>query len=100
MAQVDKNNNIYQNNQLQPTIDLSRFGHSMTLCNKILLKKSFIIIVNTNNSILFGGVKGYSSNYNIKNDTYIFKLQENAWVKITPSVELPPPRAAHSVCAK
>lgn len=39
MAQVDKNNSINQNNQLQPTNDLSRFGHSVTLCKKILLKK-------------------------------------------------------------
>ena len=40
MAQVDKNNIINQNNQLQPTNDLSRFGHSVTLCKKILLKKN------------------------------------------------------------
>ena len=34
MAQVDKNNALNQNNQLQPTNDLSRFGHSVTLCKK------------------------------------------------------------------
>ena len=39
MAQVDKNNALNQNNQLQPTNDLSRFGHSVTLCKKIILKK-------------------------------------------------------------
>ncbi len=37
--QVDKNNNINQNNQLELTNDLSRCGYSVTLCKKILLKK-------------------------------------------------------------
>lgn len=57
------------------------------------------MIVNSNNAILFGGAKGYSSNYDIKNDTYIFKIKENTWVKLSPVGELPPPRAAHSSCA-
>ena len=34
MTQVDKNNSLNENNQLQPTNDLSRFGHSVTLCKK------------------------------------------------------------------
>ena len=56
-------------------------------------------LVNSNNAVLFGGAKGYSSNYDIKNDTYIFKIQENTWVKISPVGDIPPPRAAHSACA-
>ena len=56
-------------------------------------------LVNSNNAILFGGAKGYSSNYDIKNDTYIFKIQENTWVKISPNGDIPPPRAAHAACA-
>ena len=35
----DKNNCQNPSNQLQPINDLSRFGHSVTLCKKILLKK-------------------------------------------------------------
>ena len=38
MTQVDKNNSLNQNNQLQPTNDLSRFGHSVTLCKGNIFK--------------------------------------------------------------
>jgi len=55
--------------------------------------------VNSNNAILFGGAKGYSSDYEIKNDVYIFKIQENTWVKLNPIGDIPPARAAHSACA-
>jgi len=85
-SKVDKNNMQNPSNQLQPINDLSRFGHSVTL-------------LNSNNAVLFGGAKVYSSNYDIKNDTYIFKIQENTWVKISPVGDIPPPRAAHSACA-
>jgi len=36
--QIDKNNNPNSNNQLQPINDLSRFGHSVTLCKIDILK--------------------------------------------------------------
>ena len=55
--------------------------------------------MNSNNAILFGGAKGYSSDYEIKNDVYIFKIQENTWVKLNPIGDIPPARAAHSACA-
>ena len=38
MTQVDKNSIPNQNNQLQPTNDLSRFGHSVTLCKGKIFK--------------------------------------------------------------
>jgi hypothetical protein len=68
------------------TNELSRFGHSVTLLNQ-------------NSAILFGGAKGLSSNYDICNDCYIFKIHENTWVKITPTGEIPCARAAHAACA-
>lgn len=37
-SQVNKNNSQNPNNQLQPTNDLSRFGHSVTLCKKNILR--------------------------------------------------------------
>ena len=55
--------------------------------------------MNSNNAILFGGAKGYSSDYEIKNDVFIFKTQENTWVKLNPIGDIPPARAAHSACA-
>ena len=55
--------------------------------------------MNSNNAILFGGAKGYSSDYEIKNDVYIFKIQENTWIKLNPIGDIPPARAAHSACA-
>ena len=55
--------------------------------------------MNSNNAILFGGAKGYSSDYEIKNDVYIFKIQENTWIKLNPTGDIPPARAAHSACA-
>ncbi len=78
--QVDKNNNINQNNQLELTNDLSRCGYSVTLCKKILLKKIIYYYSKYKQFNIFGGAKSYSSNYDIKNDkndTYIFKIQEN-----------------------
>jgi hypothetical protein len=36
-SQVDKNNAPNPSNQLQPTNDLSRFGHSVTLCKKFII---------------------------------------------------------------
>ena len=48
---------------------------------------------------MFGGAKGYSSSYDIKNDTYIFKTKESTWVKINPGGDIPPARAAHAACA-
>jgi len=55
--------------------------------------------VNSDTVILFGGAKGYSSDYDIKNDVYIFKTQENTWIKLNPIGDIPPARAAHSACA-
>ena len=40
-----------------------------------------------------------SSNYDICNDCYLFKINENTWVKISPSGESPCARAAHAACA-
>ncbi len=36
-SKVDKNN-MQNPSQLQPINDLSRFGHSVTLCKEIILK--------------------------------------------------------------
>ena len=55
--------------------------------------------MNSDTVILFGGAKGYSSDYDIKNDVYIFKTQENTWIKLNPIGDIPPARAAHSACA-
>jgi len=55
--------------------------------------------VNSDTVILFGGANGYSSDYDIKNDVYIFKTQENTWIKLNPIGDIPPARAAHSACA-
>ena len=30
---------------------------------------------------------------------YIFKIQENTWIKLNPIGDIPPARAAHSACA-
>ena len=38
MNKFDKNFFQNQNNQLQPTNDLSRFGHSVTLCKGNIFK--------------------------------------------------------------
>ena len=58
-----------------------------------------IFLVNSGTIILFGGANGYSSDYDIKNDVYIFKTQENTWIKLNPIGDIPPARAAHSACA-
>ena len=55
--------------------------------------------MNSDTVILFGGANGYSSDYDIKNDVYIFKTQENTWIKLNPIGDIPPARAAHSACA-
>ena len=36
IAKTDKNNSPDSSNQLQPINDLSRFGHSVTLCKEII----------------------------------------------------------------
>ena len=58
-----------------------------------------IFLVNSGTVILFGGANGYSSDYDIKNDVYIFKTHENTWIKLNPVGDIPPARAAHSACA-
>ena len=55
--------------------------------------------MNSNTAILFGGAKGYSSKYEIKNDVYVFKIKENTWIKLNPIGDIPPARAAHAACA-
>ena len=49
--------------------------------------------------LLFGRGKGLSSHYEICNDTYIFKIRENTWVKINPVGDIPCARAVNSACA-
>ncbi len=78
-------NSTLKSNKSQ-TNELSRFGHS-------------VIYLNSNNAILCVGAKGLSSHYEICNDTYIFKIKENTWVKINPVGDIPCARAAHSACA-
>ena len=58
-----------------------------------------IVIVYTNIAILFGGAKGLSYQYDLCNDCYIFKTEENTWIKINPSGDIPCPRAAHAAAA-
>jgi hypothetical protein len=41
-ANEDKNNSHNQKNQVQSINDLSRFGHSVTLCKINIIKQSFI----------------------------------------------------------
>jgi hypothetical protein len=66
-----------QNNQ---DSELMRFGHTISLSNFIF------ILVNKNQAVLFGGAKGSSSKYDICDDTYLFKIDEQIWIKLTRKV--------------
>jgi hypothetical protein len=38
--------------------------------------------VNKQQAVLFGGAKGASSKYDICDDSYLFKIEEQIWVKL------------------
>lgn len=71
------------NNNHQQDTELIRFGHTVCLINK-------------QQAVLFGGAKGHSTDYVIKNDCYLFKLDEHVWIKLNPSGTIPSERAAHA----
>jgi hypothetical protein len=57
--------------------ELMRFGHTVTLG-----KFHSNHLVNKQQAVLFGGAKGSSSNYDICDDAYLFKINEQVWIKL------------------
>ena len=74
------------NNIVNEEKELMRFGHSINLVNK-------------NYAILYAGAKGQSSNYDICDDCYAFKIDEKIWTKLNPYGTIPCSRAAHTACS-
>jgi hypothetical protein len=69
-----------QNSQSQQDSELTRFGHTVTLG-----KIKFINInslVNKNQAVLFAGARGASSKYDICEDSFLFKIDEQMWIKL------------------
>ncbi|MCQ2816824.1 MAG: metallophosphoesterase, partial [archaeon] len=52
-----------------------------------------------NVSILFGGAKGLSYKYDLCNDCFLFRTEENTWTKLSSVGDIPCPRAAHAAAA-
>jgi hypothetical protein len=65
------------NNTGSQDSELMRFGHTVTLSNININP-----LVNKQQAILFGGAKGASSKYDICDDSYLFKIDEQVWVKL------------------
>jgi hypothetical protein len=38
--------------------------------------------VNKNQAVLFGGARGASSKYDICDDAYLFKIEEQTWIRL------------------
>jgi hypothetical protein len=60
--------------------ELMRFGHTVTLSKYFI--KIFYFTVNKQQAILFGGAKGSSSKYDICDDSYLFKIEDQIWLKL------------------
>jgi len=80
MSNIDKNK-IKKTAQNQQDSELTRFGHTVTL-SKPLLFNLYMILVNKNQAVLFGGAKGASSKYDICDDSFLFKIDEQMWIKL------------------
>lgn len=64
--------------------ELMRFGHTVNLSNLNKTYKFLFIYftVNKQHAVLFGGARGSSTQYDIRDDTYLFKIQEQMWMKL------------------
>lgn len=105
MSNVDKNK-IKKSAQNQQDSELTRFGHTVTLGKPLSFNIKFIL-VNKNQAVLFGGAKGASSKYDICDDSFLFKIDEQMWIKLnrklnflkSASGQIPCPRAAHAAAS-
>ena len=76
-ADKNKQQNTKKVNQSNQDTDLTRFGHSVTLSKNI-----FLNAVNKQQAVLFGGAKGSSNKYDICDESYLFKIDEQLWTKL------------------